>query len=363
VATRRDETRAGYVEGVGRARWHIGRRSAGTRGRSAGWPGSASPDGSRRKVERVTKADARRDLDQLVALRAQSLEVGPRREKLASFADVIESWFAAGCPNSTPTAKSRHVRVKSPNTIANARQLLGTSVLPAIGRLRVDRTSTERLEELFAGMVQKGYATSTIDRNWNYLNQACQHALRERTIKTNPAANVLLPAVRPSKPRKSFSIEQAQRLLVDAIPADSRPAMWLTGLMCGLRPGELAGLRWCFVDLDSESPSVDVAERALEVGDRYVGQSAPKTPRSRRRIGLHPLLVAALARHREEQRLLGLFDPEGFVFCTRNGTPMTMSNLRRAFRQLCERAGSGRTGPPTSSGTRSCRSSPTSSTT
>ena len=299
------------------------------------------PDGSRRKVERVTKADAQRDLDELVALRAQSHDPGPRREKLASFAEVIESWFAAGCPNSTPTAKSRHVRVKSPNTIANARQLLGTSVLPAIGRLRVDRTSTERLEELFNGMVEKGYATSTIDRNWNYLNQACQHALRERRIKVNPAANVLLPAVRPSKPRKSFTIDQAQRLLVDAIPADSRPAMWLTGLMCGLRPGELAGLRWCFVDLDSGSPSIDVAERALQVGDRYVGQTAPKTPRSRRRIGLHPLLVAALARHREEQRLLGLFDPEGFVFCTRNGTPMTMSNLRRAFRQLCERAGLG----------------------
>ncbi len=299
------------------------------------------PDGSRRKVERVTKADAQRDLDELVALRAQSLDPGPRREKLASFAEVIEAWFAAGCPNSTPTAKSRHVRVKSPNTIANARQLLGTSVLPVIGRLRVDRTSTERLEELFNGMVEKGYATSTIDRNWNYLNQACQHALRERRIKTNPAANVLLPAVRPSKPRKSFTIEQAQRLLAEAIPADSRPAMWLTGLMCGLRPGELAGLRWCFVDLDSQSPSIDVAERALEVGDRYVGQTAPKTPRSRRRIGLHPLLVAALSRHREEQRLLGLFDPEGFVFCTRSGTPMTMSNLRRAFRQLCERAGLG----------------------
>jgi site-specific recombinase XerD len=53
------------------------------------------------------------------------------------------------------------------------------------------------------------------------------------------------------------------------------------------------------------------------------------------------LLVAALRRHREESKILGLFDPEGFVFCTRNGTPMTMSNLRRAFQQLCARAGLG----------------------
>ncbi len=299
------------------------------------------PDGSRRKVERVDKADAQRDLDELVALRAQALDPGLRRERAATFNEVIDAWFEAGCPNAAPTSKSRHARVKSPNTIANARQLLGTSVRPVIGRLWVDRTSTERLEQLFSAMVDRGYATSTIDRNWNYLNQACQYALRRRRIRTNPAAQVLLPAARPSKQRKSFTIEEAQRLLVDAIPADSRPAMWLTGLMCGLRPGELAGLRWCYVDVDSDSPSIDVAERALEVGDRYVGQVAPKTPRSRRRIGLHPLLVAALRRHRDEMQLLRLYDPEGFVFCSRKGTPMTMSNLRRAFRQLCERAGLG----------------------
>jgi len=299
------------------------------------------PDGSRRKVERVDKADAQRDLDELLALRAQSLDPGPRRTRLASFNEVIDAWFEMGCPNVVPTSHSRHARVKSPNTVANARQLLGTSVRPVIGPLWVDRTSTERLEELFAGMAERGYATSTIDRNWNYLNQACQHALRQRRIKTNPAAQVLLPAARPPKARKSFTIEQAQRILVDAIPADSRPAMWLTGLMCGLRPGELAGLRWPFVDIDSEAPSIDVAERALEVDDRYVGQAPPKTVRSRRRIGLHPLLVAALHRHRAEMQSLSIYDPEGFVFATSNGTAMTMSNMRRAFQQLCMRAGLG----------------------
>lgn len=299
------------------------------------------PDGSRRKVERIDKADAKRDLDRLLALRAEGLDAGPRGAKLLSFDQVIDEWFEAGCPNVMPTRRSRHAREKSPKTISVAGQLLNTSVRPAIGPLRVDRTSTERLEALFAGMASRGYATSTIDRTWHYLNQACQYALRQRRIKTNPASDVLLPAARPPKARKSFTVAQLERLLVEAIPADARPAMWLTGLMCGLRPGELAGLRWPFVDVDSDVPSIDVAERALEVDDRYVGQAAPKTARGRRRIGLHPLLVAALIRHRDEQELLGLYDPEGFVFGTRNGTPMTLSNLRRAFRQLCERAGLG----------------------
>ena len=209
---------------------------------SGGWRGSI-PDGAR-KVERVDKAAAERDLDELLARPGPVLDPGLEREKLASFADVIDAWFAGRLPQRPADGKSRHTREKSPNTVANARQLLGTSVLPssvAAGRSHLDRTPGEAV---LSDMADRGYATSTIDRNWNYLNQACQHALRDRRIRTNPAAGVMLPAVRPSSTRKSFTIEQAQRLLADAIPADSRPAMWLTGTDVRSAAGELAGLRW-----------------------------------------------------------------------------------------------------------------------
>ena len=96
--------------------------------------------------------------------------------------------------------------------------------------------------------------------------------------------------------------------------------MWLTGLMCGLRPGELAGLRWPYVDIDGDEPAIEVAERAQEVSQKYVGQAKPKTKRSQRRIGLHPLLVAAPARPPPRLQCLGRYDPDSFVFCTRNGT-------------------------------------------
>ena len=122
-----------------------------------------------------------------------------------------------------PSKKSRHARAKSPNTVANARQLLGTSTRPWIGPLWVDRVSTQRLEKLFADMAARGYANSTIDRNWNYLNQALQHGVRHRTIKTNPAADVLLPERRPGKTRKSLSIEQMKHLVLGTIPSQPPP--------------------------------------------------------------------------------------------------------------------------------------------
>jgi integrase len=296
------------------------------------------PDGSRRKVERTEKADAERDLNELLALRAEAGAPGPRRERLASFDDVIDDWFAAGCPKAAVSRTNRRVRAKSQNTITTIRHLLGKHVRPEIGGLWVDRTQTERLEKVFAKMADAGYATSTIDHAWQYLNQACQYAQRRRKIKTNPAADVLLPQATAPRQRKSLSIEQLQTLLTVAIPQDARPALWLTGLMCGLRPGELAGLRWAKVDIDSDEPRIYVHERANEVNKRYVGQAPPKTAR-KAAIGLHPLVVAALQRHRSEMQLVGLYDPEGFVFCTRNRTPMSLSNMRKAFRRLCHRAG------------------------
>jgi len=50
-------------------------------------------------------------------------------------------------------------------------------------------------------MADAGYATSTIDHTWTYLNQACLYAQRRgTTIKTRTAADVLLPEARPALP-------------------------------------------------------------------------------------------------------------------------------------------------------------------
>lgn len=48
------------------------------------------PDGSRRKVERGEKADAQRDLDALITLRAQEQSPDDPRVRMATFADVTE---------------------------------------------------------------------------------------------------------------------------------------------------------------------------------------------------------------------------------------------------------------------------------
>jgi hypothetical protein len=59
-------------------------------------------DGSRRKVERVERADAEADLNELLALRAAGGEPVPRRQRLVSFNEVLDEWLDAGCPERSP---------------------------------------------------------------------------------------------------------------------------------------------------------------------------------------------------------------------------------------------------------------------
>jgi integrase len=218
------------------------------------------PDGSRRKVERSNRADAERDLDSLLSEREAARSPRPRRERLATFNDVLDAWVAAGCPNVAVDKRSRRARPKSENTLDKIGYLLNGHVRPPLGTLRVERTDTARVAAVFQAMADAGYATSTIDHTWSYLHQACVYGVRNCRITVNPAADVLLPEARPTRKRKSFTIDQVRSLLLEAIPKDPRPAQWVTGLMCGLRPGELAGLRWPHVDIDGDDPHIVVAE-------------------------------------------------------------------------------------------------------
>jgi hypothetical protein len=64
------------------------------------------PDGSRRKVARVEKANAQADLSVLLAQRAAAEKPVPRRQRLASFNELINEWLLAGCPSSMLIARA-----------------------------------------------------------------------------------------------------------------------------------------------------------------------------------------------------------------------------------------------------------------
>jgi integrase len=105
-------------------------------------------------------------------------------------------------------------------------------------------------------------------------------------------------------------------------------AMWIM-VGTSMRIGEVLALRRCDVDVTADPPTA-LVDATLRY-DREHGQSrkpAPKRTRQRRRIAL-PSFTAAAVRHQ-----LGVTEtgPAVFLFATRTGRPLSVSNYERLLR-------------------------------
>lgn len=109
----------------------------------------------------------------------------------------------------------------------------------------------------------------------------------------------------------------------------------------GLRQGELLGLRWENVDI--ESASITVRNSLSRVEGTFVF-TQPKTDKSARTVFLEPSAVQALRRqqdHEDQAKLAAgdSWEEWGLVFSTTRGTPQHASNVTHRVQKLMEEAG------------------------
>jgi integrase len=172
------------------------------------------------------------------------------------------------------------------------------------------------------------------------LKSALQHAVREDELPRNVARNVTTGAARPRRV-EPLTAGEARQFLHAA--ADHRlQALFELALRTGLRKGELLGLRWD--DLDLESGTASIRRTLQRTSSRGLTTLPTKTASSERRIALPTECIRSLDRHRarqqQEQAVAGNAWPDsGYVFATPTGQPIDPSNLSRVFTALCRHAG------------------------
>ena len=139
---------------------------------------------------------------------------------------------------------------------------------------------------------------------------------------------------------RGLSVAQARQVLRTA-KSEPLYALYVLALCLGLRRGELLGLRWEDIDLDTGT--LEVVQTLQRIGGalRFV---RPKTEDSARTIPLPPLCIDALREHRRQQFTERAdawpnWQENGLVFPTRIGTPMEPDNLRRSWGRIRTTAG------------------------
>jgi integrase len=154
------------------------------------------------------------------------------------------------------------------------------------------------------------------------------HAVEEEIIKVNPWREVKIPkdAVE-SEATPHYTLEEAEDIISALV--DHVDCQLVLALACflGLRPGEIAALKW--EDFDTENDLVHI-RRSVVRG--VVG--TPKTPESLAALPLPaqvriPLELwrQAVERENAERKAEGDVETNGYVFESRNGTPVDLHNL------------------------------------
>lgn len=302
------------------------------------------PDGSgrrrRRKVTGRTKTDARRKLRRL----QRRLEDGlPTGDGSMTLGDFLERWLTDVLP-----ARSQ---VQAKSTVTNYRWA-ASHAIRGLGRRRLNELSPENVEALLRHLADEGMARNSVMRVRSVLIMALKHAQRRDLVARNVAELSEMPtSARDPRSGRSLTPEQARHLL-DVAAQDRLGGLVTVGLMLGLRPGELCGLRWEDVNLDAGVLAVTQSRKRTtdDDGREALVLGAPKTRKSRRALLLPRPVVDALRQHerhqRDERRTAGeRWHDLDLVFPTNVGTPMSPSNLRRDLARITLAAGLGRWSP------------------
>ena len=316
-----------------------GRRGGGTifydkdRGR---WVGQISylDEAGKRQRPKVFGKTSEECQDNLAALRAELKTTGTVAPKDITVAHIMDALIEH------PPSKW-----KSPLTIQGNR-VKSERIKAGLGKIKLAKLTVERVERFLDGMAAAGMSTDTINRHRNLLRLAIRRAERDGKIGRNVAA-LADPPTGTRRASKAMTIAQTRAVLALKLNTFWR-AYITTGLMCGLRPGELLGLRWEDVDFDNGVIRVRKCLKALPdaiTGKRRLVLADLKTEQSRRTIQMPKAVVTALRDLRKEQarwklKLGPAYDVRemGIVFGDRAGAPRWAQDVREYFQLLCTRA-------------------------
>jgi integrase len=285
------------------------------------------PDGKRRYVsgkskEEVRKAlrEARSGADQGIVFDAESLRVG----------EYLDRWLSDSVRD---TVRQR--------TYERYESIVRVHIKPAFGRIKLKSLTPNHVRTLYRKKLDSGLAPRTVNYVHTTLHKALKDAVSDGLVPRN-AASVKAP--RPDKPEiRPLSPDQARKLIAAAREACDRfEALYVLALHCGLREGELLGLRWDDVDFGGSSATVHVRRTLSETRTGHKFEK-PKNGKGRS-VKCSQKATEALRSHRARQgeerlRVGSLWQDNGLVFPTTTGTTMSGTNLLgRHFKPLLTRA-------------------------
>jgi integrase len=288
------------------------------------WEVVRFPNGTRRRVS----ASADTKIEAIAAVRKKARDTqeshGAPQQDRTTVADVMRQWLAHKEP-----------RVEEP-TFLGYESAARLHILPHIGKLQVASLEPHHVEATLSAVREKLHRRITRERTARMVYTTLSQALRYAVVFGIAGVNV---CSRVERPRHTSTIiqpltkDEAGTLLAAA--SGSRiEALIVLAITCGLRQGELFGLKWS--DLNGSTLSVKRQVRDIRGTVSIVERTKNG---SGRLIHLAPIAIDALKRHERMSKDAGPRTGSLIFTDTQGGMIRKRNFTRREFLPLLEKAG------------------------
>jgi integrase len=217
-------------------------------------------------------------------------------------------------------------------------EIVQKHLCPALGKLELAKLSALEIQSYYSQAEQTGrrrgggLSARTVLHHHRVLRQALSRAVKWDLLSRNPTDRVEPPKVSRQEMRALDEKQAAE--LIELVQSNRILTLPVTlAITTGLRRGEILGLKWNDISLDSAIMSV---RRTLEETKSGLELRDPKTPRSRRTVALPTATIHALRKHRVEQARLKLklgagYNVNDLVCCRIDGRPIHPSTVTQEF--------------------------------
>ena len=265
-----------------------------------------------------TKRQAQIECARLISELQGGTPVDPSRETLAVF---LDRWLAHMQGQVSPRSHERYAEIARKN------------IVPLLGGLTLTKLQPAHISSAYAKALASGrrdgtggLSAHTVRHMHRVLRQALQQAVQWLLLARNPADFVKPPKVERAT-MTTYDLARTAEL-IEALRGSRLLIPVMLAVLCGLRRGEIAALKWSSVDLDAGQLAVVESAEQTRAGVRY---KPPKSGRSRT-VALPATVIGELRAHqlRQAEELLRVGvrqSDDDFVVAQADGTPLRPHSL------------------------------------
>ena len=278
-----------------------------------------------------TKRQAQVECARLISEQKSGIHVDPTRVTVGEFFDRWLDHMVGQCLAST---HERYCELSRKNLV------------PLLGGSPISQTAAG---DNLAGLRQGAHQRAPRRAGRAVPANCSSHASRAAPVLSNRPWSGRLLARNPADMVKPPKVERKQMKtldadgtveLIEAARGDKLFIPILLGVLCGLRRGEVAALRWRSVDLNRGQLAVIASTEQTNGGIREKETKSGKS----RAVALPAMIIEELRLHRlrQAEQLLALgvrLDDDLHVVAREDGQPLQPRSLSQAFRKFIARHG------------------------